>query len=231
MPPCRSSATPTRLRGLVPLGNPWCRRLVAEPCTRCSPGLPRPGALTRCPRSAYPKVRARRRPPPKRRTAEAVSIVSKSAVHRDPKTACGPRAAPAAQRCREDERGRFVRPRAHMGRDVTVACQLGLRASASDPKTRPRRPSVVARSARRPPAQRPVQERSVTPPKWCPTGYPESPRSPVVAPKGETALLLSVPEGRLGRRPSHVPRANRVRGASPGVGRSRRGPRASAGGG
>lgn len=31
LPPCRSSATPIRLRGLVPLGNPWRRRLVAEP--------------------------------------------------------------------------------------------------------------------------------------------------------------------------------------------------------
>jgi len=31
MPPCRSSATPTRLRGLHPLGNPSRRRFVAEP--------------------------------------------------------------------------------------------------------------------------------------------------------------------------------------------------------
>ncbi len=31
LPPCRSPATPARLRGLVPLGNPWQRRLVAEP--------------------------------------------------------------------------------------------------------------------------------------------------------------------------------------------------------
>jgi hypothetical protein len=147
MPPCRSSATPTRLRGLVPLGNPWCRRLVAEPCTRCSPGLPRSRALTRCPRSAHPKARPRRQPPPKRRTAEAVSIVSESAVHRDPRTACGPRAAPAAQRCREDERGRFVRPRAHMGHDVSVVCRAraaGVYIGSEDPTS----PSVRRRAVR-----------------------------------------------------------------------------------
>lgn len=79
-----------------------------------------------------------------------------SAIQRDPRTACDPRAAPTTQRRGEDERGRFV-PRAthRQGRHRPV--QLGTRTSAPAPKCGPRRPTQAhAVRVRLPRAQRPA---------------------------------------------------------------------------
>jgi len=56
LPPCRSPATPARLRGLLPLGNPLRRRFVAEPhrpmlSWASPPGAPPERDTACCPRT------------------------------------------------------------------------------------------------------------------------------------------------------------------------------------